>query len=354
MRSTSFKVMKGVLVLVMLIPAVALANEHLGYSYATVTPTTVAPGDTITVEFEYTVYIDTSSTLPPYSLWEIRLDAGFSRVDENQILIPPLIEGHPYRNTPGEHTFYVNVDVTIPETTEDGQHTLEIYSCPWSYQSAHYGMWYTQPDTGLPITITVGQLDSDGDGLSDDDELNIYGTDPEDPDTDDDGLWDGTEVEMAAGSGCPDPLNPDSDGDTLLDGAEVALGTNPCVADSDGDGIPDNIDPYPLNPEGTEGYIEEELRSEADFILTIDLNLFTGPNNNANKGRRGSLSNRANAAANQVANANYQEAVDILFSLLDRVDGVEPPKDWMLDSSPERVALEIDLMVMIELLGYYL
>ncbi len=131
------------------------------------------------------------------------------------------------------------------------------------------------------------------------------------------------------------------------------MGTSPCNVDTDGDGIPDNIDPYPLDPEGTEGYIETELRDEADFILTIGLDLFTGPNNNANKGRRGELSNRANAAANQVANANYQEAIDILFSLLDRVDGEEPPKDWMVDS-PEKEDLEIDMMAMIDLLGYFL
>jgi len=36
--------------------------------------------------------------------------------------------------------------------------------------------------------------DRDGDGLSNDDETNIYGTDPDDPDSDDDGLPDGVEI----------------------------------------------------------------------------------------------------------------------------------------------------------------
>jgi hypothetical protein len=47
--------------------------------------------------------------------------------------------------------------------------------------------------------------DDDNDGLSDVDELNVYSTDPLDPDTDGDGFDDGTEV--AAGS---DPNLPGS------------------------------------------------------------------------------------------------------------------------------------------------
>ena len=41
---------------------------------------------------------------------------------------------------------------------------------------------------------TYSAVDSDGDGLSDADEVNVYGTDPFDPDTDDDGMPDGWEV----------------------------------------------------------------------------------------------------------------------------------------------------------------
>jgi len=51
------------------------------------------------------------------------------------------------------------------------------------------------------ITVTVGDLyirDTDGDGLSDGDEMNSYGTDPNLIDTDGDGAWDS--VEVAAGS----------------------------------------------------------------------------------------------------------------------------------------------------------
>lgn len=144
MRKNSFTVTKSVVVLAMLIPAVALANSHEGYSYATVTPTTVAPGDTITVEFAYTVTIDSYSfNWNPHSRWEIRLDGG------DNITEDPLNYGHPEYGAPGQETFHVNVDVIIPEGTEDGPHTIDIFSVPWIVQTAPwYGQFYH-----IPITV---------------------------------------------------------------------------------------------------------------------------------------------------------------------------------------------------------
>ncbi len=78
-------------------------------------------------------------------------------------------------------------------------------------------------------------VDADNDGLTDDEE-DLLCTNPNDPDTDDDGLNDG--LEFNAGT-CLDPCNPDSDGDTVQDGQEVADGTDPCNADTDGDGLTD-------------------------------------------------------------------------------------------------------------------
>ena len=87
--------------------------------------------------------------------------------------------------------------------------------------------------------------DTDGDGLKDGDEVNKYGTNPLNPDTDGDGLRDGREVELGT-----DPLNPDTDDDGLVDGREVELGTNPKVADSDADELSDGdeVDKYGTNP----------------------------------------------------------------------------------------------------------
>ncbi len=76
--------------------------------------------------------------------------------------------------------------------------------------------------------LTGSTVDSDGDGLTDYEELNTYGSNPNDPDTDHDGLNDGQEVNVYG----TNPSNRDSDSDTINDGVEVAAGTNPLNAAS--------------------------------------------------------------------------------------------------------------------------
>jgi hypothetical protein len=83
--------------------------------------------------------------------------------------------------------------------------------------------------------------DSDGDGLSDYDEITTHDTDPVDPDTDDDGLNDGTELDLGT-----DPTDADSDDDGVGDGDELDYGTNPLDPDSDDDGLSDE-DEYLCN-----------------------------------------------------------------------------------------------------------
>jgi len=67
-------------------------------------------------------------------------------------------------------------------------------------------------------------LDSDGDGLTDIEEISL-GTNPYKFDTDDDGLNDFDEVKIYK----TDPLNPDTDGDGYLDGEEVEHGYHPLI-----------------------------------------------------------------------------------------------------------------------------
>lgn len=94
-----------------------------------------------------------------------------------------------------------------------------------------------------PATTFLQQAtDSDGDGLFDDDETGVYGTDPFDADTDGDGVNDGGEVFYGT-----DPLvadatdgRTDSDDDGLYDTDETGVyGTDPYNPDTDGDGVGD-------------------------------------------------------------------------------------------------------------------
>ncbi|HUF61009.1 MAG TPA: hypothetical protein VMN36_02950 [Verrucomicrobiales bacterium] len=106
--------------------------------------------------------------------------------------------------------------------------------------------------------------DPDGDGLSNGDEF-LRQTDPNNPDTDGDGLSDlvetNTRVWVDASDTGTDPRNPDTDQDGLPDGVEtntgvfvsgLDTGSNPLLADTDGDRISDGDEVAagsdPLNP----------------------------------------------------------------------------------------------------------
>ena len=84
----------------------------------------------------------------------------------------------------------------------------------------------------------LDEADLDDDGLADIEEFAL-GTAPNDPDTDEDGLKDGAEVNEHK----TDPKNGDTDNDGIADGDEIS-GENGFVtlannADSDGDGLND-------------------------------------------------------------------------------------------------------------------
>ena len=97
-------------------------------------------------------------------------------------------------------------------------------------------------DPNLTVRSTLileeTQKDTDGDGLTDLEELFVTSTHPLKVDTDNDGLNDGEEYEAQAF-----PLNPDPDMDGLEDGEEVkTYHTNPLLTDSDNDGLKDGFE----------------------------------------------------------------------------------------------------------------
>ncbi|MBK8947009.1 MAG: OmpA family protein [Ignavibacteriae bacterium] len=97
------------------------------------------------------------------------------------------------------------------------------------------------------IGTNPNKFDSDEDGLSDGDEINLYSTNPNSFDSDNDKLTDFEEVK----SFFTDPNSKDSDGDDILDFDEIDLySTNPNLKDSDKDGLGDSYEvfKYLTNP----------------------------------------------------------------------------------------------------------
>ena len=141
------------------------------------------------------------------------------------------------------------------------------------------------------VEIVIG--DRDGDGLGDGHEDDVTGTDPDDPDTDGDGIDDGDEV---GGGDDPstydpdidtDPLDADTDDDGLNDGDEVNgdgpladfTPLDPLNPDTDNDGLPDGLevgitDPVPggESEEGVtfEGTDRDVWRPDADPETVTD------------------------------------------------------------------------------------
>lgn len=91
---------------------------------------------------------------------------------------------------------------------------------------------------GIGLMYGFGSKDNDfdKDGLTNDEETDLYKTDPKNPDTDGDGLNDGDEVLKYK----TNPLKTDTDGDKLSDYDEIMkYKTDPNKYDTDGDGLSD-------------------------------------------------------------------------------------------------------------------
>ncbi len=139
-------------------------------------------------------------------------------------------------DTNADDGFYTGA---ITQTDQGGAFNVEI-------QAAWTGADGAGRTRIFPLSVSMMELDSDGDSISDQDETRA-GLDPENPqdagtDSDRDGLPNWKELVFEL-----DPFNPDTDGGSASDGIEVASGGNPLNPgddndinkDSDGDGLPD-------------------------------------------------------------------------------------------------------------------
>ena len=166
--------------------------------------------------------------------------------------------------TDGDEVFVYQTDPARADSDGDGLNDMEeiiLGTDPWNYDTDQDGLpdgdevnlYATNPllsdtdgdgmpdkwelDNQLNPLVSDIALDPDNDGLTNLEEFQQL-TDPQDPDTDGDDLTDGNEVHVRL----TDPLNFDSDFDGLPDGWELQYGMNPLVAnnpnaDPDGDGL---------------------------------------------------------------------------------------------------------------------
>ncbi|MBD3192022.1 MAG: hypothetical protein GF308_15350 [Candidatus Heimdallarchaeota archaeon] len=179
-----------------------------------------------------------------YKIGEVDSDSdGLSDLDEereyNSDPLNPDTDGDGLLD--GEEVHIFNTDPTLLDTDSD--------EMPDGYE-IFYGL--------DPTDNTDASEDLDQDNLENYMEWYL-GFEPNNPDTDEDGLLDGDEhYEYSTYPG-----DPDCDDDGLLDGEEILIyNTNPNQADSDGDKMPDGFEADagldPLDPTDASGDLDED------------------------------------------------------------------------------------------------
>ena len=167
-------------------------------------------------------------------------------------------------------------------------------------------------DKTVGATFVEDTRDSDSDGLTNYQETITHGTNPDLADTDGDGVNDGQEITNAT-----NPLVSDTDGDGVNDGQEVTDTTNPLVADSDSDGLSDGeektltTNPLLADTDGdsySDGY-EVQFSTDPKLSSSLPKFILTLSNNGTVVGgsfaMTGALAHGTNATITATAKSGY-------------------------------------------------
>ncbi|MDL1958268.1 MAG: hypothetical protein LWX01_00710 [Deltaproteobacteria bacterium] len=186
-----------------------------------------------------------------------------------------------YGYASGDYDTSIDVGNTTTFQITDLEYDQTYYFATTAYDTS--GL---ESDYSNEISCTIPKSDSDRDDLTEEDEINIYGTDPNSPDTDKDAINDGDEVAFWGynwdmdydNDGIINLLDPDSDNDGFLDGLETIYGFDPS-------------DPYSRPPSQSDGLFvcdaEEGDNSDFDGTFTQGLNTFTATESAKNNGNYG-------------------------------------------------------------------
>ncbi|HUT53347.1 MAG TPA: FG-GAP-like repeat-containing protein, partial [bacterium] len=212
-----------------------------------------------TIRMKHTPYLEYTDVAPGNIEWE---GSGWEVNYQNDI----LVEQAGWFVFDFDQPFYYNGTDSLMVDFSFHDSTISEYSWGYVWCDDHYPsirsifQWAIGDSYGNPLDWSgpvpepsinfcspniqlLFDSDQDGDGLYGYQETAL-GTDPDNPDTDGDGLGDGWEYEHAA---CG--LNPlagdsmsDPDGDGLTNTQELALDTDPCLVDTDDDGLHDGYE----------------------------------------------------------------------------------------------------------------
>ena len=194
-------------------------------------------------------------TEPPVITYTVTFESNGGSSVEAQIVEEGMTVAEP-TSPVLESAFFLGWYLSADET--DWENTYD-FKTPIESDITLYALWLTPTDTdndGLmdDVENNIGTdpslTDTDNDGISDYDEVIYFGSDPLNPDDNEDGVIDGQSdhdeddliylLEIEYGTS---PINADTDGDSLMDGEEInTYHTDPLNADTDGDGASDLIE----------------------------------------------------------------------------------------------------------------
>lgn len=162
-------------------------------------------------------------------------------------------------------------DPTIDGKASDGNDMFMTFGAGFTYYvfgNADYDNDGVTNSREREIGTDENNPDTDGDGLTDGQEVFTYYTNPLKPDTDADNLNDYEEVFKYT----TNPTLPDSDTDGLKDGEEIVRKTNPVLADTDRDTLldGDEVNKYKTDPLKADS--DEDSLNDGDEVTKYNTN----------------------------------------------------------------------------------